>query len=274
MAKYRQVHTTFWGDAFVLDLTPEEKYFYLFLMTNDRTTQCGIYELPKRVIEMHTGYNRETVEKLLERFVGYGKIMYNDATKEIMMRNWAKYNFINSPKVKACIVKELNEIKFKDFVKGYLKELERFGYGIDTVSIDLGEEEEQEEEEEEEEEEQESKKEVVVDKNAFRFYGDNFGFLTPHLSDKLSAWLDDFDGSDELLIKAMEIAIEQNVIKFSYVEGILRGWSKRNVKTLADVQALQMEKQNSNNGAGGNDRTKSIIQSDSEQSGGYDQFSL
>jgi uncharacterized phage protein (TIGR02220 family) len=154
MAKYRQVHTTFWGDAFVLDLTPEEKYFYLYLMTNDRTTQCGIYELPKRVIEMHTGYNRETVEKLLQRFEDYEKIEYNDKTKEIMMKNWAKYNFINSPKVKSCIAKELESVKNQDFVKGYLKELKRFGYGIDTVSIDYGEEEEEEEEKEEEQEEE------------------------------------------------------------------------------------------------------------------------
>ncbi|MGE6893806.1 hypothetical protein [Priestia flexa] len=134
MAKYRQVHTTFWDDAFVLDLTPEEKYFYLYLMTNNKTTQCGIYELPKRVIEMHTGYNRETVDKLLQRFVDYEKIIYNDKTKEIMMRNWAKYNFINSPKVKACIEKELETVKFQGFIDEYLDELKKHGYGIDTVS--------------------------------------------------------------------------------------------------------------------------------------------
>ena len=32
MAKYRQLHTDFWNDGFVLDLTPEEKYFYIYLM--------------------------------------------------------------------------------------------------------------------------------------------------------------------------------------------------------------------------------------------------
>lgn len=157
MAKYRQVHTTFWDDAFVLDLTPEEKYFYLYLMTNSKTTQCGIYELPKRVIEMHSGYNRETVEKLLQRFVDYEKIEYNDKTKEIMMNNWAKYNFINSPKVKSCIVKELESVKHKPFVANYLDELERLGYRIDTVSIDYGEEQEKEKEKEEKEEKEEEK---------------------------------------------------------------------------------------------------------------------
>ena len=154
MAKYRQVHTTYWNDAFVLDLTPEEKYFYLYLMTNEKTTQCGIYELPKRVIEMHTGYNRETVEKLLNRFADYGKIKYNDVTKEIMLINWAKYNFINSPKVKSCIIKELESVKDQEFAKLYLAELDRYGYRIDTLCIDLGEEEEKEKEEEEEREEE------------------------------------------------------------------------------------------------------------------------
>lgn len=135
MAKYRHVHTTFWDDGFVLDLTPEEKYFYLYLMTNSNTTQCGIYELPYRVIEMHTGYNRETVQKLLQRFFEYGKINYNELTKEIMLSNWAKYNFINSPKVKKCIEKELLAVKHIPFVKSYVTSLEQLGYSIDNVSI-------------------------------------------------------------------------------------------------------------------------------------------
>lgn len=41
MAKYRAIQVDFWEDGFVLDLTPEEKYFYLYLLSNSRTTQCG-----------------------------------------------------------------------------------------------------------------------------------------------------------------------------------------------------------------------------------------
>ncbi|PIJ99954.1 DnaD domain protein [Lysinibacillus sphaericus] len=145
MAKFRHVHTTFWDDGFVLDLTPEEKYFYLYLMTNGNTTQCGIYELPYRVIEMHTGYNRETVQKLLQRFFEYGKISYNELTKEIMLINWAKYNFINSPKVKKCIEKELLAVKHIPFVRSYVTSLEQLGYSIDTVCIWLNKLNEQKE---------------------------------------------------------------------------------------------------------------------------------
>lgn len=300
MAKYRQVHTTFWDDGFVIDLTPEEKYFYLYLMTNNNTTQCGIYELPYRVIEMHTGYNRDTVLKLLDRFNEYGKINYNVSTKEIMLVNWAKYNFINSPKVKKCIEKELQLIKHKPFVNMYLNSLSENGYHIDTVSIssdelsatkvsetsndegsipyqypmdspciDLGEEEEKEKEQEEEEEkEQQQEKEsaspssqVVAVVNPFNFYAENgFGLTMNDITrQKILAWCDDL--SDELVVHAMQIAIERNCVSWSYAEGILKKWHSKGVKSLQDVDALvaQFEAQQSRkNHSFGSQRTENV----------------
>ena len=59
---------------------PEEKYFYLYLLSNSRTTQCGCYELPCKVIEMQTGYNRETVQKLLKIYNLYHYINLQSLT--------------------------------------------------------------------------------------------------------------------------------------------------------------------------------------------------
>src|ERR1035437_3739595 len=137
MAVYRQVQTSYWQDDFVLNLTPEEKYFYLFLLTNSKTKQCGIYQLPVQVIVFETGYNQETVEKLLHRFIDYGKIIYSTQTKEIGIINWQKYNPSESPKVKACVIKELKEIKDRSLIDKI--------YPMDRVSQ---EEKEQEEEKE------------------------------------------------------------------------------------------------------------------------------
>ncbi|MGG0666734.1 DnaD domain protein [Viridibacillus arvi] len=283
MAKYRQVHTTFWDDSFVLDLTPEEKYFYLYLMTNGKTTQCGIYELPYRVIEMHSGYNRETVEKLLQRFVDYGKISYHIPTKEIMINNWARYNFINSPKVKKCIEKELLEVKHKPFVNEYLTSLEQYGYRIDTVSIqlngnseskvlepsnangsipyqypmdspciDLGEEEEQEEEQEEErEEEQQQEREQSVGKLAdFHFskiinlFQNNIAPITQFKSEELGMIYDQHPS--ELAVEAMKetIRTEKVTKPIKYFEGILNSWKRANIKTLQDLETHRKRGEN------------------------------
>jgi len=123
MAKYRQIHTSFWQDGFVLDLTPEEKYFYIYLLTNSKTTQCGIYELPQKVIEIETGYNIETVAKLLQRFIDYGKIEYNIATKEIMVKNWIRYNPVNNINILKRVVLEVEAIKNESFAKAYMSML-------------------------------------------------------------------------------------------------------------------------------------------------------
>ncbi|CEI73584.1 replication protein [Romboutsia hominis] len=137
MAVYRHIHIDYWQDGFVLDLTPEEKYFYIYLMTNSKTSQCGIYELPKRIIETETGYNRETVEKLLKRFEDYGKIIYSEESKEIFIKNWLKHNKVVSPKVKKCVEKELLDIKSIDLINLFLKECHRYGYAIDIKNKNI-----------------------------------------------------------------------------------------------------------------------------------------
>lgn len=293
MAKYRNVHTTFWDDGFVLDLTPEEKYFYLYLMTNGNTTQCGIYELPYRVIEMHTGYNRETVQKLLQRFVEYGKITYNESTKEIMLNNWAKYNFINSPKVKKCIEKELLAVKHIPFVRSYVTSLEQYGYRIDTVSIlldeksetkvpntsngkgsipypypidtpsiDYGEEEEQEQEEEqerEEEQEQEQKSGQSVSPQSdfarlVEFTNQNITPVLPTIAEHLGYILDDFKDVD-LILAALQNAVLNNARnKIKYAEGTLINWRKDMITTYQQLQLKAKEAQRDERNSQGYER--------------------
>jgi len=153
MAIYRQVHTSFWQDDFVLELTPEEKYFYLYLMTNSKTNQAGVYELPKRVMKFETGYNSETVDRLLTKFIEYGKIKYDESTKEIFIVNWSKFNWTTSPKVLTCIKKEVKAVKNNEFFNNLNRVLIGYGYGIDTGAQ---EEQEQEQEQEQEEEKEES----------------------------------------------------------------------------------------------------------------------
>ena len=91
-----------------------------------------LYELHRRIIETETGYNRETVEKLIQRFIEYKKIYYCEETKEIYLVNWIKHNMSNSPKVQKCIKKEIENIKNKEFVKLLYKSFEELGYNIEN----------------------------------------------------------------------------------------------------------------------------------------------
>ena len=76
MAVYRQVHTTFWQDPFVLDtLDYKEKYFYLYLMTNSKTTQCGVYEISESVMRLETGLSLEDIKQTLKKLEQHNKIV-------------------------------------------------------------------------------------------------------------------------------------------------------------------------------------------------------
>ena len=137
MAIFRKIHTSFWSDTFIQDLDNDHKLFYLYLLTNERTKQCGIYEISKKHIAFDLGYSIDRVSKLLKYFIDNNRIMYNDSTKEIALRNWGKFNGSTSPKVVSCVKSELLNIKDRVLIE--------YVNGMHTAS--------QEEEEEEEEEE-------------------------------------------------------------------------------------------------------------------------
>ena len=136
MAKYRQIHTTFWNDPLILDLTPEQKYFYLYLLTNPNVKQCGIYEISIRQMTYHTGYNRETIEKLLDMFVELNKIVISKETNEIALVNFLKYNYSASPTVRKCIEKDLKNVKNKDLLQSMM--IAQYLYPNDTVCTEYG----------------------------------------------------------------------------------------------------------------------------------------
>ena len=253
MAVYRHIHIDYWQDGFVLDLTPEEKYFYIYLMTNSKTSQCGIYELPKRIIETETGYNRETVDKLLNRFIEYKKIVYCEETREVFLMNWIKHNKIVSPKVKKCVYEELKKIKSMDMVNLFFKQCEGYGYtldknelkinmGMDRVSIPIPEVENNFEYgygEKEKQKEKQKEEEPTYSVGRFKkLYEQNIGLINGIVAE----WL--FEISElidyELFKRAIEIATDKGKCNKGYVAGIIKQWLDNNIRTYDDLKAYEI----------------------------------
>ena len=251
MAVYRHIHIDYWQDGFVLDLTPEEKYFYIYLMTNSKTSQCGIYELPKRIIETETGYNRETVDKLLNRFIDYKKIVYCEETREVFLMNWIKHNKIVSPKVKKCVYEELKKIKSMDMVNLFFKQCEGYGYtldkseikintGMDRVSIPIPEVESNfEYGYGEKEKEKQKEEEPTYSVGRFKkLYEQNIGLINGIVAE----WL--FEISElidyELFKRAIEIATDKGKCNKGYVAGIIKQWLDNNIRSYEDLKAYEI----------------------------------
>ena len=133
MAVYRNIQLSFWTDTKIADdFTPEDKYFYLYLLTNQHTNVCGCYEISIKQIATETGYSQDTVEKLINRMQNVHKVIqYSNQYKEVLIFNFPKYNWTNSPLLMKSIEKKINSVKTLEF-KRFLTYLYNH---IDTLSI-------------------------------------------------------------------------------------------------------------------------------------------
>ncbi|MEM5608114.1 DnaD domain protein [Bacillus toyonensis] len=235
MAVYRNVQVNFWQDEFILDLTPEERYFYIYLLTGTKTKQCGIYILPKRVAELETGYSMETVEKLLNRFVAYGKILYDAETKELYILNWLHYNPILNTNVEKCVLRELKTVKNKEFIYTFLRKCLEEEWKIPLLLRHFGMPEEEDTsslQEVIEEKEVESIEEAVPNSKVYKFYEQHISSLSPYIVKELKDWIQRVSG--KVVLEALKIAFEHNKRTFAYVKGILRNWCKKGQVDLSE----------------------------------------
>lgn len=114
MAKYRMVRTEFWNNpVYMEEMSPEEKYFYLYLLTNPETTQIGIYKITKIQMSCTLGYPLDMVQSLMERFEQHHKLIrYNPDTRELTIKDRGKDNLHKGGKpIMDCIFSELKGVQ-------------------------------------------------------------------------------------------------------------------------------------------------------------------
>ena len=133
MAIYRSIQMSFWTDSKVVDdFTPEDRYFYLYLMTNPHTNLSGCYELSLKQASDETGYTKEVIRNLLDRFeTTHDVVRYSYSTKEVLLLNWSKFNWTSSDKFRKPLEEEISQIKDNAF-RAYLTDIFN---GDDTVFI-------------------------------------------------------------------------------------------------------------------------------------------
>lgn len=161
MALYRQIFIEFWKDPKVTEeMSAEDRYTLLYLLTNPHTTQIGIYQITKRQMAFDLGYSTESAGAILERFEKHLNIIkYNQETRELAIKNWGKYNLKRGGKpIMDCIKGELGKVKDKTLIEYVANSIpnetiknEFLRYVNDTPTIS-GQEKEKEKEKEKEEE--------------------------------------------------------------------------------------------------------------------------
>jgi len=73
MGTQRFISTSFWDDPWIRKLKPDERYMYLYLMTNTLTNIAGVYQITIDRICYDTSYSEEKVKQIINLFEKAGK---------------------------------------------------------------------------------------------------------------------------------------------------------------------------------------------------------
>ena len=125
MSKQRLVDTCFWDDAYIMQLDPSEKLLFLYFLTNPLTALCGVYQIEMRRIAFDTGFEVDTVKRMLDRFERDQRCVYRDGW--IAMRNWLKHQNQGSAQIRKGI--ECQLLKIPNELGKYMS-----GEGIEALS--------------------------------------------------------------------------------------------------------------------------------------------
>ena len=96
----RSVDTRFWRDGWVRKLNALDRYVFLYFLTNEHSTWCGVYEVDLSMIAFETGVDENDLKKsILPRLVP--KIVYIDGW--VVIKNFEKYHSNRSPQTQEGI---------------------------------------------------------------------------------------------------------------------------------------------------------------------------
>ena len=145
---YSKIDTMFWKDLKNKTLTDDEKLMFLYILTCPHKNMLGLFELPIAYIEADLGWNShndrvsDRVCNTLFSLCNKGYVLYDNEMQIILIKNYLKYNPLESSKQMIGAAKLLPEIpitklektlisillKFKDDRKS-----KEFNSGIDTL---------------------------------------------------------------------------------------------------------------------------------------------
>lgn len=252
MAIYRNVSLSFWEDNKIVDnFTYKDKYFLLYLLTNPHTNLIGCYEVSIRQMSNELGLDKSEVEELLTRMEQVHKvILYAEETKEILIKNWHKYNWTKSEKLLKKVESLTQYIKSEKLRKELEKILERYRVSIGypyprytSVSVSVSDSDLNINNnininnlDNSTKLNNLDNKEELIFSNIFSTIEKNFGrTIAPLECDVIKSWVDN-NISEELIVYATQIAVCNNACSLKYIDRILEDWQRKKITTLEQAK--------------------------------------
>ena len=128
--KTRIIYTKFWYDNYVSNLNCKEKLVFIYLITNEKVTICGIYELPDKYILVDLDITQKELDIIKDKFMSDGKFTFINGW--IRIEKFELYNKFTGNLNETAKEKEMSLIPEK--VIGYPRGIDRVSTVLDTLN--------------------------------------------------------------------------------------------------------------------------------------------
>jgi len=97
MARFRKLYHQIWSDPDFQEYSPEQKLIFIYLLSNSKTTESGIYNITPKTVADETNIPLTTVKELLNN--GFKNIVYDITNYCVYVRKFRVYNPGGSPEL-------------------------------------------------------------------------------------------------------------------------------------------------------------------------------
>lgn len=129
----RSIDSRFWSDGWIRKLNALDRYLFLYLLTNNHSTWCGVYELDLAMMAFESGIDKEDLMcSFLPRLSP--KAIYFDGW--VYVPNWMKYHLSSSGTVSPQHQKGFDAAwnQVPQRIRDKIEEIESKGYPMVGVS--------------------------------------------------------------------------------------------------------------------------------------------
>ena len=207
------------SDAFLdMPLSTQALYFHLGMVADDD----GFVSSPKKITRSISASEDDLKLLIAKRFI----LAFESGV--VVIKHWKMNNYIPKDRYKPTVYTEekaLIELKDNNSYTECIQTVDnpstQVRLGKDSIGKDrLG-------------------KDSIVD--VIKSYEEEIGMATSTTVTTLESYLEDLP--EDMIIRAIELASEQNKRSLAYIKGILNSWIRKNYKTLADVDNERQQKQ-------------------------------
>jgi DnaD/phage-associated family protein len=241
MAKFRAIYHQIWADEDFQLYTPEAKLIFIYLCTNNATSESGIYHVTKKTISNDTNIPIETVSQVLSN--GLKNVSYDLDNSCVYVKRFRKYNAGGQPNlIRLSIISDVKLLHMSklwdEFIKDYpiytddvTNTLKLFDNCLPTVASKVSEGNSTKvtltaKVNTKVVETDNSKKTNNNEEVVFTVYQNNFGLIqSPYIADELKVISQDYpQGWFEDAVKEAFLSAKGGKPNLNYIKSILERW--------------------------------------------------